>query len=74
MHDQVDGFTVETRSIPNYVTMIELDGVGTDCIRTISSAVDPALLRRRAIKGDDGLATLVLCRWQQGGAAAVLRR
>ena len=30
MHQQVPGFTVETRSHPNYCTMIELDRVGDD--------------------------------------------
>ena len=60
MHDQVDGFTVETRSIPNYVTMIELDGVGTDCIRTISRRCRSGT---SASQGDQGRRRLTKPRW-----------
>jgi 2-polyprenyl-6-methoxyphenol hydroxylase-like FAD-dependent oxidoreductase len=55
MVEQVAGFTVETRSFPNYCTMIELDGVGDrlDASYLHGLSVRPFCVAG-AIKGDHG--------------------
>jgi kynurenine 3-monooxygenase len=56
MRDQVQGFTVETRSIPNYVTMIELDRVRDRLHRNYLQALSIRhFCVAGAIKGDNGL-------------------
>ena len=61
MQEQVGGFTVKRESIPNYVTMLTLDGVGD---RMDSSYLHAMSIRHfyvaGAINGDDGPAT---ARW-----------
>ena len=58
IHDQVEGFTVETRSIPNYVTMIELDRVADRLHKNYLQALSIRhFCVAGAIKGDDGSAT-----------------
>jgi len=58
MQDQIDGFTVERGSIPNYVTMIALDRVGDRLDKTYLHALS---LRHfyvaGAVNGDDGPST-----------------
>jgi kynurenine 3-monooxygenase len=58
MQDQVEGFTVERASIPNYVTMLALDRVGDELDKTCLHALS---LRRfyvaGAVNGDDGPST-----------------
>jgi len=55
MREQVPGFTVETRSFPNYCTMIELDRVGDDMDKNYlhGLSVRPFCVAG-AIKGDHG--------------------
>ena len=55
MQDQVPGFSVETRSFPNYCTMIELDRVGDRLDRNYlhGLATSPFCVAG-AIQGDDG--------------------
>jgi kynurenine 3-monooxygenase len=55
MQDQVDGFAVERHSIPNYVTMIELDRVGDALDKTCLHALSIRhFYVAGAINGDEG--------------------
>ena len=58
MQDQVEGFTVDRASIPNYVTMLALDRVGDELDKTCLHALS---LRHfyvaGAVNGDDGPTT-----------------
>jgi kynurenine 3-monooxygenase len=55
MQQQVAGFTVESRSIPNYVTMIELDRVGDQLDKEYLQALSIRhFCVAGAVPGDDG--------------------
>ncbi|MFN8456832.1 MAG: NAD(P)/FAD-dependent oxidoreductase [Anaerolineae bacterium] len=55
MQQQVAGFTTEHKSLPNYVTMIELDRVGDRLRPALSERpVHPSLLYRRSHQGRYG--------------------
>jgi 2-polyprenyl-6-methoxyphenol hydroxylase-like FAD-dependent oxidoreductase len=56
MQSQVPGFTVEARSIPNYVTMIALDGAGSEMDRRYLHALSVRhFYVAGAVPGDDGI-------------------
>lgn len=55
LEEQIDGFTIERKSFPNYVTMIELDRVGDDMDRNyLHGLSNIPFCMAGAIKGDQG--------------------